>query len=62
MASYMTEQKVFFIKTSYCSGGSRIAVDDNIVETFLFLLYHQQTLSTGLLNSLKKQEVRVING
>jgi hypothetical protein len=26
------------------------------------LLYHQQTLSTGLLNSLKKQEVRVING
>jgi hypothetical protein len=35
---------------------------DNIVESFVFvLLYHRESLSAGLLNSLKKQEVCVIN-
>jgi hypothetical protein len=34
---------------------------DNIVESFLFVLYQRQTVSPGLLNSWKKQEVCVIN-
>jgi hypothetical protein len=34
---------------------------DNIIESWPFLLHHRQTLSTGLLNSLKKQEVCLIH-
>jgi hypothetical protein len=34
---------------------------DNTVQSFLFVLHHPETLSTRLLNSLKKQEVCVIN-
>jgi hypothetical protein len=34
---------------------------ENIDDSFLFLLHHQETQSTALLNSLKKQEVCVIN-
>jgi hypothetical protein len=32
---------------------------DNIVESFLLVLHHQETLSIGLLNSLNKQELCV---
>jgi hypothetical protein len=53
---------VFVINTFYISGGSCVLLwGDNIVESFLFVLHHRQTLSVGLLNSLKKQEVREIN-
>jgi hypothetical protein len=33
---------------------------DNIIGSFLFMLHHQEILFTGLLNSLKEHEVRVI--
>lgn len=34
---------------------------ENMVDSFLFVLHHRQILSTGLLNSLKKLEVCLIN-
>lgn len=34
---------------------------DGIVESFLFVLHYRVTLSTGLLNSLKKQEEFAMN-
>jgi hypothetical protein len=32
---------------------------ENIVENFLFVLHHRQAVTTGLLNSFKKQKVCV---
>jgi hypothetical protein len=56
MVSYTTDQDVFVIKTFYSSGFSRVAPStDNIIESFLFVLRHRQTLLSGLLNSLKGQ-------
>jgi hypothetical protein len=34
---------------------------ESAVESFQFMLHHQETVSTGLLNSLKREEVCVIN-
>jgi hypothetical protein len=59
MASYTKDQKVFIIKTFSSSGGSWLLWRDNIVESCLLVLqHHRETLSTGLPNSLKKQDVR----
>jgi hypothetical protein len=57
MASYMTDKKVFVIETFYCLVVLVLLWRDNIIESFL--LPHQETLPTGLLNSLKKQKVCV---
>jgi hypothetical protein len=54
MASYTTVQELFFIKTLYSSGGA-------CVESSLFVSRHPETLSIGLLNSLKKRKECVIN-
>jgi hypothetical protein len=57
----MTDQKVFVNKTCYFSGGSCVAVERHMILSFLFMLHHQETLSSRLSKSLKKQEVCVVH-
>lgn len=47
-------------KIFYSSRGSRAAMETQYPRDFLFVLHHPETLSTGLLNGMKTQEVRVI--
>jgi hypothetical protein len=51
---------MFVIKTFYSSVVPLSLWRDNIFESFLSVLHHPDTLSTGLLNSLKKPEMWVI--
>jgi hypothetical protein len=61
MASYVTDRQVLFIKTFYSSGGPFVPVERQYHREFSSLMFHRrETLTTGLLNSLKQQEVRVV--
>jgi hypothetical protein len=44
MASYITDRKVFAIKTIYSSGGSCISEENQFREGFLFVLFHRRHL------------------
>jgi hypothetical protein len=55
------DQKVFVIKTFHSLVVLGLLWRDNIIESFLYMLHHQQTLSTRLLSSVKKQDMCVIN-
>jgi hypothetical protein len=55
MESYTTDQKVFVIITFSSSGGSFGAVETQYRREFSVSVAHEETLSTGLLNSFKKR-------
>lgn len=57
-ALYTADQKMFAIRTFYCSCGSCVALKRQYLH---FALRHREALCTGLLNSLKQQEVCVVN-
>lgn len=59
MASCTRDQKVV-VRTCYFSGVLVLLRRAGIGDSSLFVLCYRETLSAGLLNSLKKQEVYVI--
>lgn len=61
VASYTTGQEVFVVIPFSSSGSPYIVWRDNSSESFLFVLQHRETLSSGLLNNLKKLEACVIS-
>lgn len=58
MASCTGDQKV--VRTCYFSGILVLLRRAGIGDGSLFVLYYRETLSSGLLNSLNKQEVYMI--
>jgi hypothetical protein len=52
-----TDQEVFVIRIFGVLVVRVVLWRGSTVESFLFVFHHQETLSTGLLNILKEQEV-----
>jgi hypothetical protein len=61
MALYMMDQEGVCYQNLLLLWWLLCCSGENVLESFLFMLHHQETLPTVLLNSLKKQEVCMIN-
>lgn len=61
MVSYTKNKEMFAVKTITILTVLVLMWRDNIAESFLFVLLHREPLSAGLSDSLRREEVRLIN-